>query len=193
MLEQSLQVPFGQPRIRLSASVLAVALHVAIFLSLVAVWHRANLGALVEMAGARSANMPAYVAAPAVPKENPTPIAKPAPAEKPAQVSQTTGTSALTAEAVPEQTGPVRLEAGDQFLLKKLSPPYPPAMLAARIEGVVILDATIRRDGTIGDVKVLKSTSPGFEQAAIGAVKQWRYTPMPYEAIVTVTVNFKLV
>ena len=52
-------------------------------------------------------------------------------------------------------------------------------MESARIEGVVVLDAVIHRDGTIGDITVLQSTSPAFEQAAIAAVKQWRYTPIP--------------
>ena len=55
-----------------------------------------------------------------------------------------------------------------------------------------MLDAIIHRDGTIGDVTVLKSTNDAFTQAAIAAVKQWKYTPIPYEGIVTVTVNFQI-
>ena len=55
-----------------------------------------------------------------------------------------------------------------------------------------MLDAIIHRDGTIGDVTVLRATNDAFAQAAIVAVKQWRYTALPYEGIVTVTVNFTI-
>jgi TonB family protein len=90
-------------------------------------------------------------------------------------------------------TEPVRLGSGQQLgIIKRVEPIYPPTMHVARREGVVVLDAVIHRDGTIGDIKVLKATSPEFEQAAITAVKQWRYTPLPYEGIVTVTLNFTL-
>jgi protein TonB len=75
-------------------------------------------------------------------------------------------------------------------LIKKVDPVYPAVMAASGTGGVVVLDAIIRRDGTIGDVTVLRSSNPAFEPAAIEAVKQWRYTPLPYEGVVTVTVNF---
>jgi protein TonB len=88
----------------------------------------------------------------------------------------------------------VRLGSGGQglALLKRIEPAYPPAMQAARVEGMVVLDAVIHRDGSVGDIKVLKSSGPHFERAAIDAVKQWLYAPIPYEGILTVTVNFTL-
>jgi TonB family protein len=91
-------------------------------------------------------------------------------------------------------SGPVRLGAGGQglSLLKRVEPAYPPAMQAARVQGTVVLDAVIHRDGTVGDIKVLRSAGPHFERAAIDAVKQWLYAPIPYEGILTVTVNFTL-
>ena len=85
----------------------------------------------------------------------------------------------------------MRLGSGERLgLIKKVDPIYPPTLKAAGVPGVVILDATIHRDGTIGNVTVLKSSGPEFEQAAIDAVRQWRYTPLPYEGIVTVTIRF---
>jgi TonB family protein len=191
MLESHVQMPAGQGHVQIGAGVVTIALHLVLFFSLVVVWHHARIGVLGDVAGVRSA-MPTFVmpaAAPAPP--TPAPAPKPAPAEKPAPSNQSGGASALTADAS-QPSGPVRLQPGDQYLLKKVAPPYPPIMLSARIEGVVVLDATILRDGTIGDVKVLQSSGPAFEQAAVRAVKQWRYTPLPYEAILTVTVNFKL-
>jgi TonB family protein len=90
--------------------------------------------------------------------------------------------------------GPVRLGTGGEglALLKRIQPTYPPAMQASRVEGTVVLDAVIHRDGTVGDIKVLKSSGPFFERSAIDAVKQWLYAPIPYEGILTVTVNFTL-
>ena len=65
-------------------------------------------------------------------------------------------------------------------------------MEIARTAGVVVVDAVILRDGTIGDIKVLSSSGPLFEKAAIDALKQWRYAPMAQEGIITVTINFVL-
>jgi TonB family protein len=89
--------------------------------------------------------------------------------------------------------GPVRLGTGEgPTLMNKVMPVYPAIMQSARVPGQVVLDAIIHRDGTIGDLTVLRSTNGAFAQAAIIAVKQWRYTPIPYEGILTVTVNFTL-
>jgi protein TonB len=88
-------------------------------------------------------------------------------------------------------TGPVRLGTGAGLtLLKRVTPTYPRALDLAHMAGSVVLDAVIHRDGTIGDITVLRSSHPSFTQAAIDAVKQWQYTPIPFEGIVTVTVNF---
>jgi TonB family protein len=65
-------------------------------------------------------------------------------------------------------------------------------MAAAGREGTVVLDAIINADGTIGDVTVLQSIGSLFDQAAINAVKRWRYTPPGFQAIVTVTVIFTI-
>ena len=76
--------------------------------------------------------------------------------------------------------------------MTKVTPVYPAIMQSARVPGQVVLDAIIHHDGTIGDVTVLRSTNDAFAQAAMVAVKQWRYTPIPYEGILTVTVNFTI-
>jgi len=90
-------------------------------------------------------------------------------------------------------SGPVNLGTGAGLtLVKKVTPTYPRFMEQARMPGSVVLEAIIHRDGSIGDVTMKSSTNDAFAQAAIDAVKQWRYTPIPYEGIVTVTVNFTL-
>jgi protein TonB len=60
----------------------------------------------------------------------------------------------------------------------------------------VILEALISEDGTVRDVRVLRP-EPVFEQAAIAAVRQWRFSPTllngePVPVVMTVTVGFTL-
>jgi periplasmic protein TonB len=93
----------------------------------------------------------------------------------------------------PVQTGPVRVSPGQgPGLVKRVEPKYPPIAQAARMEGTVILDAVIHQDGTVGEITVLRSANPLFDQSAMDALKQWRYTPGPYDVILTVTVNFTM-
>jgi len=89
--------------------------------------------------------------------------------------------------------GPVRLGASNSLsLVKRIEPIYPPIMRSAQMTGQVVLDAVIHADGTIGDVTVLQTTNGAFSQSAIDAVKQWRYAPPGFEAILTLTVNYTL-
>ena len=79
---------------------------------------------------------------------------------------------------------------------RHVAPLYPPVALAARREGIVILEAVIAEDGSVRDVRVLRPVAL-LDQAAIDAVRQWRFTPtlLNGEAVpivMTVTVNFQL-
>jgi len=79
---------------------------------------------------------------------------------------------------------------------RQVNPVYPKEAVAARIQGVVILECTISPEGKVVQVKTLRSV-PMLEAAAVEAVKQWEYTPTllngaPVPVIMTVTVNFKL-
>jgi protein TonB len=77
-----------------------------------------------------------------------------------------------------------------------VAPSYPPIAQAAKISGVVILEALIAEDGSVREVKVLKSV-PLLDEAATAAVRQWRFTPtllngVPVQVIMSVTVSFTL-
>ncbi len=77
-----------------------------------------------------------------------------------------------------------------------VAPVYPAIAQQAKVEGNVILEATIGTDGRVKDLRVL-SSKPLLEQAAIEAVRQWRFTPtllngVPVPILMTVTVNFRL-
>jgi len=80
--------------------------------------------------------------------------------------------------------------------LKNIGPVYPDIAKQARVQGIVILEATISPQGKVSDVKVLRG-NPLLDPAAIEAVRQWVYTPtllngVPVPVIMTVTVNFTL-
>jgi protein TonB len=80
--------------------------------------------------------------------------------------------------------------------VKHINPVYPPIAQSARVQGVVIIEATIGPDGAVKDAKVLRSI-PLLDAAALDAVKQWQFTPtllngVPVPVIMTVTVQFTL-
>ena len=79
---------------------------------------------------------------------------------------------------------------------KDVRPTYPSIAQSARVQGVVIIEATIGPDGRVQEAKVLRSIAL-LDAAALDAVKQWVFTPttlngVPVPVIMTVTVNFTL-
>lgn len=81
-------------------------------------------------------------------------------------------------------------------LIHDVTPQYPSEAGRARIEGTVVLLAVIGTDGSVKDVRV-ESGLPILAQAAIDAVKQWRYRPYmidgePVEVDSRITINFNL-
>jgi TonB family protein len=81
------------------------------------------------------------------------------------------------------------------LLIKRVTPKYPPAALRLHTDGAVQIEATINKEGNVTNLKVL-SGSPVLAQAALEAVRQWRYKPYyldgaPVEIQTQITVNFK--
>jgi protein TonB len=100
--------------------------------------------------------------------------------------------------AAAKPTGPVHLTStvSEGMLLQKTMPVYPIIAKATRTEGVVFLQATISRNGTIENLRVI-SGHPMLQKAAIDAVSNWRYRPyllngVPVEVETTVNVVFRL-
>jgi protein TonB len=80
--------------------------------------------------------------------------------------------------------------------IKDVKPQYPAIAQSARVQGIVIIEATLGPTGKVTDAKVLRSV-PLLDQAALAAVKQWEFTPtllngVPVPVIMTVTVQFTL-
>lgn len=97
-----------------------------------------------------------------------------------------------------EESNAVRVGSGIKppTKIKDVKAEYPQDAKDAGIQGVVILESTIDEQGDVSNVRVLRSI-PMLDQAAIDAVKQWRFTPTilngkAVPVIVTMTVNFAL-
>jgi protein TonB len=92
----------------------------------------------------------------------------------------------------------VNLSAGVAvgLLVQKTAPVYPPLAKSARVSGTVVLQATISRNGSVGNLRVVSGPAM-LRQSALNAVKSWRFRPYlldgePVEVDTTVNVNFAL-
>jgi TonB family protein len=101
-----------------------------------------------------------------------------------------------TSPAVPQR---VRVSAGvaQGLLVSKVNPMYPPDARDQRIQGVVLLQATIDKEGNVASLQLITG-HPLLAPAAIEAVKQWKYRPYllngnPLEVNTQIQVNFTLV
>jgi len=73
---------------------------------------------------------------------------------------------------------------------------YPQMARTVRAQGPVVIEATIGKDGTMENLKVISSAHPLLTQPALDYVRQWRYKPyilndQPVEVITTITINFQ--
>lgn len=110
------------------------------------------------------------------------------------------GIISSTPVAVPKVATPQRVRVSQGvsqgLLIRKVQPVYPPLARQARIQGQVVLQAQISKQGTIENLQLV-SGHPMLAPAAIEAVKQWRYKPYflngePVEVETQITVIFSL-
>jgi TonB family protein len=103
--------------------------------------------------------------------------------------------SSHTAKA---STGPVTVpsKVADEYLMLRVEPDYPEAAREQHIQGPVVLDALVDKDGTVEKLSTV-SGDPQLAAAATDAVKQWRFKPFfrngsPEEFQTQITVSFRL-
>jgi periplasmic protein TonB len=105
-----------------------------------------------------------------------------------------------SAPMVPKIATPQRIRVSQGvtqgMILRKVQPAYPPLARQARIQGPVVLQAEIGKDGSIQNLRLI-SGHPMLAPAAIEAIKQWKYKPYilngePVEVETTITFNFTL-
>jgi TonB family protein len=97
---------------------------------------------------------------------------------------------------VQERREPIRVGSNvlESKLVHKVDPVYPDAAKVARISGVVILQVTVGVEGNVLEAQVLRG-HPLLTQAALEAVRQWRYSPTvlngePVPVTATVSLRF---
>jgi protein TonB len=106
------------------------------------------------------------------------------------------GPAPRAVHAAPADPVRVASELASGLLIRKVIPHYPELARTMHAEGTVSLAATIAKDGTIANLRVV-SGPPVLQQAALDAVSQWRYRPyllngQPVDVETTVNVIFSL-
>jgi TonB family protein len=85
-------------------------------------------------------------------------------------------------------------------VISEIRPVYPDELQREGVEGVVVLDAVILTDGSLGNLRLandLVEVDPRLVSAAAEAIRFWRYEPtllngVPVEVVTTITLNFRL-
>lgn len=80
-------------------------------------------------------------------------------------------------------------------LLRQVLPKYTLAALERKIQGTVVLEVVVARDGMPAAIRVLRSLDPGLDAEAIAAVRQWHFAPgrlgdTPVDVLVSIWVDF---
>jgi len=102
-----------------------------------------------------------------------------------------------SAKAAEKSGGKSARGISEPRIIHKVAPEYPAEAKKDKLEGIVLIDVRVGKDGKVADARV-KSGHPTLAEAALAAVRQWRYEPIlgpdrkPVEAALTITINFRL-
>jgi TonB family protein len=95
--------------------------------------------------------------------------------------------------------GPFRVGGGvtPPTVLSRVEPQYSEEARKARYQGTVVLEAIVKRDGTVDILRVVRSLGFGLDENAIQALRQWRFKPgmkngVPVDVALNIEVNFNL-
>jgi TonB family protein len=140
-----------------------------------------------------------HEAAAAAPKHVEPDVAPPQAIVMPSDNKELSGIAAVSTSIVAKPvatTLKVSQGVSQGLLIKRVQPVYPSQAMQMRIEGTVLLDATITKEGKISNVKVVKGDDV-LAKAAVDAVKQWKYNPYflngePVPIQTQVNITFKL-
>jgi protein TonB len=82
-------------------------------------------------------------------------------------------------------------------IISKKDPDYTELARKARIQGIVIVEAVIDRQGNVTEARILKPLPMGLDQQALAAIKQWKFRPgtlngQPVPVYYNLTINFRL-
>lgn len=82
-------------------------------------------------------------------------------------------------------------------LLTQVRPSYTPDALRNRVQGTVVLEAIVRRNGVPDPIRIVRSLDPGLDAEAMAALRQWRFLPgrfgdTPVDILVSVEIAFRI-
>jgi TonB family protein len=104
--------------------------------------------------------------------------------------------TAAPLQGFPQQAQSIKVMMENLKLIKKVTPIYPPEAKKEAVQGKVVLDATLSKEGKVSALKVA-SGHPLLIDSAVAAVKQWEYQPVllngnPVEVQTSIEVNYTL-
>ncbi len=104
-----------------------------------------------------------------------------------------TALAAAQAQTADEKGKP----GGVPKIIKKVDPRYPADAKKERVQGAVLVDVGIDKNGKVTEAIASKSPDERLSKAAIDAVKQWEFEPAkmdgkPVDVKATITINFRL-
>jgi TonB family protein len=99
------------------------------------------------------------------------------------------------AQSKPYKVGEEGVKA--PVIIKEVKPQYSRDAMERKVQGTVELRAVVLKNGAVGSIEVTKSLEPDLDQAAIDALKQWRFRPgtkgdKPVDVEVSVELTFTL-
>jgi TonB family protein len=82
-------------------------------------------------------------------------------------------------------------------VITEVKPTYTNDALFQKIQGVVVLEFVVTRDGRPSQIRVIRSLDPGLDQQAIAAAAQWRFEPgrlagVPVDVLVSLMLDFSI-
>jgi protein TonB len=82
-------------------------------------------------------------------------------------------------------------------VIREMKADYPDEARRRRIEGEVVIALVVRRDGSVGDARIVRRLNAALDERALQAVRQWQFEPgkyhgEPVDVAVEVAVEFRL-
>jgi protein TonB len=82
-------------------------------------------------------------------------------------------------------------------LVSRVEPVFPEELRQQKKAGVVVIQAIINTDGSVGQAAVVRHSDPRFDEASLTAVRQWRYKPAmlhgkPVRVYLPISITFRL-
>lgn len=136
--------------------------------------------------------------------DEPEPVVEPDPPPEP-EVHPTDDWEIGIPDGPPEPQGDTIARVGEvgvepPVFTKKVQPKYPERAIKIRLQGYVILEAILRKDSSVDDIKVLRGLGKGkfgFEEEAAAALRKWEFLPgkvngKPADVRMTLKIDFVL-